>query len=372
VGGVDEDVGRPVDVIRGEVRRRGGECNRGAVAVDVGSPPDPASHLFRRCSLGGKVRAVVIREPGPAESLEPAELPRPTAGAGRVVVRVGAVGVNPVDATNRADPSWAGIEPPYVVGYEVAGWIEEVGPGVTQFVRGDAVWGMCPVRAVRWGAYAEYVELEAGWVGARPAMLGVVEAASIPLAGSTALQLLDRLALQPGDALLVHGASGGVGRLLVQLARMRGIRVAASSSKARHPLLRDLGVEMLIDREHGDVADAAVRLVGGPLDAVADCAGHGALAPSLVGVREGGSAGSIVELSGDFEEAVDRNLRLQGVLVRPQSDTLDRLRNAVEGGALRPVVDAVVELDAIVSTHRALDAGQATGKVVLRISDVDG
>ncbi len=318
------------------------------------------------------MRAVVVREPGPAENLEPAELPRPTAGAGRVVVRVGAVGVNPVDATNRADPSWAGIEPPYVVGYEVAGWIEEVGPGVTQFARGDAVWGMCPVRGIRWGAYAEYVELEAGWVGVRPALLGVVEAAAIPLAGSTALQLLDRLALQAGDAVLVHGASGGVGRLFVQLARMRGIRVAASSSKARHPLLRNLGIEIVIDREQGDVVDAAVHHVGGPLDGVADCAGHGALAASLIGVREGGSAGSIVELSGDFEEAIDRNLRLHGVLVRPETETLDTLRAAVERRGLRPVVDAVVELDAIVSTHRALDAGQGEGKVVLRFADTGG
>src|SRR3954452_16968463 len=93
-----------------------------------------------RCSLGRNVRAVVVREPGPPENLEPAELARPTAGAGRVVVRVAAAGVNPVDATNRADPSWSGIEPPYVVGYEFAGWIEEVGAGVAKFARGDAVW----------------------------------------------------------------------------------------------------------------------------------------------------------------------------------------------------------------------------------------
>jgi NADPH2:quinone reductase len=279
--------------------------------------------------------------------------------------------VNPVDATNRADPSWAGIEPPYVVGYEFAGWIEEVGPGVARFARGDAVWGVCPVRGTRWGAYADYVELEADWVGPRPAALDVVEAAAIPLTGSTALQLLDRLALQPGEAVLVHGASGGVGRVFVQLARMRGIRVAASASQARHALLHDLGVEIAIDREQGDVVAAAVRRVGGLLDAVADCAGHGLLAPSLVGVREGGSAGSIVELFGDFEEAIDRNLRLHGVLLRPERETLDRLREAVDDGTLRPAVDAVVEPDAIVRTHRGLDAGRGEGKVVLRMADVD-
>jgi NADPH:quinone reductase len=317
------------------------------------------------------VRAVVVREPGPAENLEPAELAQPTAGVGRVVVRVGAAGVNPVDATNRADPGWAGIEPPYVVGYELAGWIEEVGPGVARFARGDAVWGLCPVRGIRWGAYAESIELDAGWVGPRPAALGVVEAAALPLTGSTALQLLDRLALRPGDAVLVHGASGGVGRLFVQLARMQGIRVAASSSRARHPLLRELGVEIVIDRQESDVVGAAVRQVGGPLDAIADCAGRGLLAASLVGVREGGSAGSIVELGGDLEEAIDRNLRLHGVLVRPERETLDRLHEAVEHGALRPVVDAVVEPDTIVRTHRRLDAGHGEGKVVLRMTDVD-
>jgi NADPH2:quinone reductase len=286
-------------------------------------------------------------------------------------VRVAAAGVNPVDATNRADPGWAGIQPPYVVGYELAGWIEEVGLGVVGFARGDPVWGMCPVRGMRWGAYADYIELDAGWVGPRPALLDVVEAAAIPLSGSTALQLLDRLALHAGEVVLVHGASGGVGRLFVQLARQRGIHVAAAASRKRHPLLRELGVEIVIDREESDVVAAAVRQVGGPLDAVADCAGHGLLAASLVGVREGGSAGSIVELSGDFDEAIDRNLRLQGVLVRPKRETLDRLREAVEQGALQPVVDAVVEPDEIVRVHRALETGRGAGKVVLRMADVD-
>jgi NADPH:quinone reductase len=323
------------------------------------------------CSLGTKLRAVVVREPGPAENLELTERARPSAGAGRVVVRVAAAGVNPVDATNRADPSWAGIEAPYAVGYELAGWIEEVGPGVAGFTRGDPVWGVCPVRGTRWGAYADYVELEAGWVGPRPSSLDVVEAAAIPLAGSTALQLLDRLALQSGETVLVHGASGGVGRLFVQLALMGGIRVAASSSRARHSLLRDLGVEIVVDRERSDVVDEAVRQLGGPLDGVADCAGHGLLVASLAGVREGGSAGSIVELSGDFDEAIDRNLRLHGVLVRPERETLDRLRAAVEKGALRAVVDAVVEPDAIVGTHRRLETGRGEGKVVLRMADVD-
>jgi NADPH:quinone reductase len=314
------------------------------------------------------MRAVIVRVPGPAESLGVGELPVPVARPGCVVVRVGAAGVNPVDAGNRADPGWAGIESPFVVGYEFAGWIDQVGAGVGGFAPGDAVWGVCPVRGTRWGTHAEYAELEAGWVGPRPGGLDPVEAAAIPLAGSTALQLLDRLELRPGESLLVHGAAGGVGSLLVQLAGMNGIRVAGSSSKAGHTLLRELGVEAVLDREGEDVVAEAVRLLGGPFDAVADLVGAGLLARSLTGLKEGGSAGSIVELRGDFEEAVDRNIRLHGLLVRPKTATLDRLADAVERGALRPIVDDVVEPGQIVQAHRRVETGHGRGKVVLRMT----
>ena len=317
------------------------------------------------------MRAVVVPEPGPAENLRVATLPKPTAGPGSVVVRVGAAGLNPVDAGNRADPGWAGIAAPYVVGYEFAGWIDEVGSGVDGFAAGDAVWGLCPVRGTRWGTYAEFALLEAGWVGRRPEALDVIGAAAIPLAGSTALQVLDRLALGAGESVLVLGASGGVGMLFVQLARMRGIRVAGASSQARHPLLRELGVEVVIDREREDVVKAATRGLGGPPDAVADLAGHGLLAPSLAGVREGGSAASIVELSGDLEEAIDRNLRLHGVLVRPDRGTLDRLAAAVESGSLRPRVDLVAEPESIADAHRRLELGHGGGKIVLRMAFAD-
>jgi NADPH2:quinone reductase len=213
------------------------------------------------------------------------------------------------------------------------------------------------------------VEVAEGWVGIRPPSLDPIDAAAIPLAGSTALQLLDRLALRQGESLLVHGAAGGVGSLLVQLARMSGIRVAGSASRARRDLLRGLGVEVILDREHDDVLPAAARRLGGPVDAVADLVGQGLLAQSLTVVREGGQAASIVELNGDFEEAVDRNITLHGLLVRPARETLDRLAAAVRGGSLRPVVDQVYELGSIAAAHRRVETGHGQGKAVLRISE---
>jgi NADPH2:quinone reductase len=314
------------------------------------------------------MRALLVHEPGEAETLRLGDIPSPQARAGHLVVRVEAAGVNPVDAANRADPAWAGIHAPYVVGYELAGVVESIGEGISSVAVGDPVWGLLPVRRTRWGSYADLVEVREEWVARRPPGLTAVEAAAIPLAGSTALQLLDRLGLSPGGSLLVHGAAGGVGSLLVQLARMDGIRVAGSGSRARRDLLQGLGVEVILDRERDDVVATAARRLGGHVDAVADLVGQGLLARTLPAVKEGGRAASIVELTGDFEEAVDRNITLHGVLVRPSAATLDRLAAAVEAGSLRPIVDQVVELDGIAAAHRRLETGHGQGKIVLRVS----
>jgi NADPH:quinone reductase-like Zn-dependent oxidoreductase len=127
------------------------------------------------------------------------QLPAPEPGPDQVVVAVEAVGVNPVDAGNRADPSWAGIRPPYMVGYELAGRIQAVGHGGAGFRRGDLVGGLLPVRGTRWGTYAELVAIDAALVGPRPPSLSAVEAATLPLAGATAVQLLDRLDPEPAS-----------------------------------------------------------------------------------------------------------------------------------------------------------------------------
>lgn len=313
------------------------------------------------------MRALVVERPGGPEELRLRELPAPRPGPGQVVVAVEAAGVNPVDAGNRADPTWAGLDPPYVVGYELAGTVEAAGDGAG-WRAGAPVWGLLPVRGTRWGTYAELVALDAALVGPRPASLSAVEAASIPLAGATALQLLGRLDPRPGEWILVHGAAGGVGSLFVQLARARGARVAASASGRREPLLAGLGVEVFLDRHRGDVAQRARRAVGQELDMVADLVGQGTLAASLPVVREGGRAGSIVELAGDLELAVDRNITLHGVLVRPSREVLDALAAAVETGRVRPVVDQLLELADGRAAHERVETGRGQGKVVLRVT----
>jgi NADPH:quinone reductase-like Zn-dependent oxidoreductase len=255
-----------------------------------------------------------------------------------------------------------------VVGYELAGRIHAAGDGGAGWTRGELVWGLLPVRGTRWGTYAELVTLDAALVGRRPPSLSAVEAASLPLAGATAVQLLDRLDPKPGEWMLVHGAAGGVGSLLVQLARARGARVVASASAQREPLLGELGAEVFLDRHAGQVAERACRAIGQELDMVADLVGYETLAASLPLVREGGRAGSIVELAGDLEPAVDRNLTLHGVLLRPSQQVLKVLTAAVADGSLRPVVDQVLDLAGAAVAHRRVESRRGQGKVVLRVA----
>src|SRR4051812_8367426 len=187
----------------------------------------------------GTYSAMVIRSPG---EIELATLRRPALADDDVRVTVAAVGVNPVDAQNRADGTWAGLDASYVVGYEFAGRVLEVGGAVSDLQPGDDVWGVLPVRGTRWGAYAEEVAADARFVARRPPTLSALEAAALPLAGGTALQILERLEPRAGEWMLVHGAGGGVGHLLVQLAQDVGVHVAAPASTARHAFLESLGV----------------------------------------------------------------------------------------------------------------------------------
>lgn len=168
--------------------------------------------------------------------------------------------------------------------------------------------------------------------------------------------------------MLVHGAGGGVGHLLVQLAHAYGAHMAAPASSARVDLLSRLGVEVVVDR----FADDAIRIVrdraGATLQCVADLVGEGSVQRSLDVVAEGGRVGSIAELAGDFELAVDRNLALHGLLMQPGRGVLDELAALVAAGKLRPVIDEVLDLEDASRAHERVETGSGQGKVVLDVS----
>jgi NADPH2:quinone reductase len=307
------------------------------------------------------MHAMVVEQPGSADALRWRELADPSPAGAEVLVAIDAAGVNPVDTGNRMDGTWAGLTPPYVVGYEFAGTVL-AGDGA-RLRTGDAVWGLLPVRGTRRGAYAERIAVDAAWVTQRPAGLDSVQAAVLPLAAGTALQVLDRLALPSGAWLLVHGAAGGVGHLLVQIAVQRGLRVAAASRADDRERMLELGVELWVDRAEPDVVHAAAVQLGRPFDGVADLVG-GLLIKSLPALAEGAQAATIVDLQGDYDAAIDRNVSIHGVLLRPGQELLIELAAAV-GAGLTPTVSATYPLARAAEAHRRLERGGVGGKIAL-------
>lgn len=302
------------------------------------------------------MRAVVVRSPGGPEVLALAEVPRPRPGPADVLVEVEAVGVNPVDAANRVDPAWAGLRAPYIVGYELAGHVVDTG---------EPVWALLPVRGTTQGALAERVAVPREYVAPRPPELHPIVAAALPLAGCTALQVLHRMPLTAGSWVFVHGATGGVGHLLVQLARSRGLHVAGTGRPEERQRLEELGVDVVVDRAEATPVAAAARELGHELDAVVDLVG-GRLESSLPSIREGGHAATVVDLVGDLDLAIDRNVDLHGVLVQPGRDRLYELSAAVASG-LRPHVTDTYPLERVADAHRRLEAGRVGGKLVITL-----
>ena len=166
------------------------------------------------------MRAVVLKGFGGLEMLEERDLPVPEPGPGEVLVRNLAVAVNPVDAKIRAAGRWAGVEPPFVLGYDAAGVVAKVGPGVKDLKEGDEVYYTPEIFGNPHGTYAEYTPVPAGIVAKKPKNLSFAEAAAIPLAGGTAWEaVVRRLAVRPGETVLVMGGAGGVGSFAVQFAK---------------------------------------------------------------------------------------------------------------------------------------------------------
>ena len=218
------------------------------------------------------MRAVLVSEFGGPEQLRMGRVADPVAGPGQVRVAVRAAGVNPVDAGNRADGGWAGLRVPCILGYDIAGVIDSVGPGVTGLAPGDRVMAMThfPDGA---GGYAELAVIDAALAAPISAATSFADAAATPLAAGTASLVLARLGLPPGSRLLVLGASGGVGLFLLQLAAAAGITTIGAGREVMHAQMRGLGAAACIDYTREDVAARAQALAGGPVDAIADLVG---------------------------------------------------------------------------------------------------
>ncbi|HEV8087957.1 MAG TPA: NADP-dependent oxidoreductase [Actinomycetota bacterium] len=312
------------------------------------------------------MRAVVIERFGGPEVMQVRDRPDPDAGAGEVRISVYAAGTNPVDASDRSDGSWAGIDLPHVPGYDVAGLVDQVGEGVDGISVGQRVMAMMPFPRGA-GGYAEFVVLPADLVAPLPAGVSFIDGAAVPLAAGTAYEVLERIDLAPGSWVLVHGASGGVGTFLVQLAATRDLHVIAASSARSHDLLRELGAADCIDYRDVDVAEAARGIAGGPVEAIVDLVGGTALQQSLGAVRSHGQLASIATPDLDLDPILDENLTFHGVLIEDSGERVRTLAGLLRAGTIRPILAEVFPLERVADAHRFLETGHSGGKIVLQV-----
>ncbi|GAA5171983.1 NADP-dependent oxidoreductase [Pseudonocardia eucalypti] len=312
------------------------------------------------------MRAVVLDRFGDADALAMSQRPVPEPLPTEVRVRVEAAGVNPVDWKTRAGDGMAHVmgDPPMVLGWDVSGVVDKIGPGVTRFAVGDPVFGM-PWFPRRAGAYAEYVTAPSRHFAARPARLGAMEAAALPLAGLTAWQsLVDIADVQRGQRVLVHAAAGGVGHLAVQIAKSRGAYVVGTASSAKHRFLGELGLDEVVNYQ-GTRFEQVVE----PVDVVLDTVGGDVALRSLDVLRPGGLLVCVQARTATaaIEAAPSRGVRAVPMLVEPDGHALEQLAALVEAGELRPVVERGYPLAEASAAHRQAEAGRTTGKIVLTI-----
>ncbi len=317
------------------------------------------------------MKAMVIPRFGGPDVFEQQDVPKPRPGIGQVLVRVIASGTNPVDAKLRANGTWAGLRPPVILGYDAAGIVEEVGPGMTEFRPGDEVYYTPEIFGNAAGTYAEYNVAAVSIIAPKPKNLSFIEAAAIPLAAGTAWDgVIRRLSLRVGQTILIHGGAGGVGSFAVQIAKAAGARVLATAGPDNQQTLRDFGADVPINYRGQDSAETALAETGGlGVDAVFDAVGGDLISKSLRATRPGGNLATVLAPEGDLSPLYQRNLTLHGLFLTRERKRLEELARLTERGQVRPLIDRVLRLEQVREAHERLDTGHGRGKIVLRVAD---
>jgi len=318
------------------------------------------------------------------DGLRAAELPDPEVRDDDVLVQIHAAGVNPLDAGIR-DGQFKLILPyrlPLVLGNDMAGVVVRAGTRVTRFKPGDEVYARPDKDRI--GTFAELIAISEADLAHKPTTLTMAEAASLPLVSLTAWQaLVEKAALREGQKVLIHGGSGGVGTIAIQLAKHLGATVATTASAANADWLKSLGADVVIDYKTQDF-----ETILHDYDVVLDTQGGKTLDKSLRVVKPGGTvigiagppdpdfaqeigASWVVKLATRMlsyrtrQKAKRRQVRYTFLFMRAEGDQLGQITSLVDAGKIRPVVDKVFPFD---STNEALaytEQGRPRGKVVV-------
>jgi len=332
------------------------------------------------------MKAFVVSRYG-KDMVRAAEVPKPQVGRRDVLVKVSAVSINPLDSMVRNGEFKALLKykPPFILGHDVAGVVTEIGSDVGDFAVGDEVFAR--PRDLRIGTFAEYIAIDQDDVALKPAALSLHAAAAVPLVALAAWQMLvDRAHVQPGQKVLVHAGTGGLGSTVIQLAKHLGADVATTANGAKEQLVRVLGADVVIDYRTTDFAEA---LSG--YDLVVDSLGGENLIKSFTVLKPGGLAIGVTGppdagfakqlgapkpfefvlsfLSRKVRKAAKKlGVRYEFFFMHASGDQLRELAALYDAGGLRPVVDTTFTFDRTLEAIAFAESGKAkAGKVIVTL-----
>jgi NADPH:quinone reductase-like Zn-dependent oxidoreductase len=306
------------------------------------------------------MHAIHAHEYGGPEVLEYEETQRPQPDADQVLIRLKAAGVNPADWKMRAGmyKQFMQLQFPWMPGLEGAGIIEAVGANVTSFKKGEEVYGIVT------GGYAEYALAKANEIQPKPAGLTFEEAAALPVGVLTAWGAIEAAQVESGQRVLVHGAAGGVGAYVVQLARWKGAHVTGTASAANKDFVLSLGAENVIDYQ-ATPFETVLRDV----DVVIDAVGGDLPERSFQVLRPGGVFVTVAaRLAEDAGKA--QNVKAMGV-GRAPAENLKRVSDLIEAGQLKPVTGAIFSLADARQAQELSQTGHGRGRIILQIGNGD-
>jgi alcohol dehydrogenase len=310
------------------------------------------------------MKAAQISEYGHADKIQVVDINKPTIKDDQVLVEVHAASLNPFDTTVREGHVKDMISSlPVTLGGDIAGVVREVGAGVTSVTVGDKVYGQAAVLAGNSGALAEFAATKASQVAPIPVNLDFTEAASLPLVGVSALQALtDHINLQASQKLFIHGASGGIGSIAVQIAKSIGAYVAGSVRGSESiEFVKSLGVDEVIDTETQDFTELLKDY-----DAVFEAAGGADFDKTLEVLKRSGVAVSMLATADEAKaQEFDVTTITQGTKVT--TEKLQTLAKLVEDGAVKPQVTKTFPLGQVQEAFEARESGKVPGKIVITI-----
>ena len=315
-----------------------------------------------------EMKAIVLTKFGGPDSFELQDVPVPEVGIGELLVRVMATAINPLDYQIRRGDYPDHVPLPAIIGHDVSGVVEKVGPGVTGFAVGDEVFYTPKIFGPKGGSYAQYNVVPETLVTHKPVNLSHEEAASTTLVGGTAWEaLVTRAKLHPAESVLIHGGAGGVGSIAIQLAKAMGATVYTTSRGRDLEFVRQLGADHAIDFTAKNYTEEIADLTGSQgVNVVLDTIGGLTLSQSPHVLADAGRVVTLVDLATpqNLVAAWGVNAEYHFVFTRQNRGKLQALKTLLESGRIRPVIGARFSLDQIPQAHTALERGEVDGQPI--------